>query len=216
MSKNVFISKNKSEIIPFIEGFQQKGFDLIAHSFLSFKTIEFEIKQSYEIIFFSSPRSVIFYKSQYSIPENVQVTCIGDKTKELLIEMGHTVSFSRKENESLLDFATSLREWSGGKRILFPVSTISLKTISSIFPKKQIEEVEVYSTKILGKEIEDCEVYVFTSPSNVEGFLKENSFPKSAKIISWGESTSIFILKNGGRVDVELKKSSLQELKSVL
>ena len=216
MNKRIFISKNKAEIIPFIEDFQQKEFDVIAHSFLSFETIDFEVKSSYEIIFFSSPRSVTFFKTRSSIPSHVKIACIGDKTKSILEEMGHLVSFSRKENEPLNDFANSFKEWCGDKRILFPISSISLKTISSKFSQAQIEEVEVYSTKIVSKNIEKCDVYVFTSPSNAEGFLQENTIPVNARIISWGESTSRFLHENGGRVDEELKNSCIEELLSVV
>lgn len=216
MNKRIFISKNKAEIIPFIEDFQQKEFDVIAHSFLSFETIEFEVKSSYEIIFFSSPRSVTFFKTRSSIPSYVKIACIGEKTKHILEEMGHQVAFSRKDNETLDDFALSFKKWSQKKRILFPISSISLKTISSKFPQNQIEEVEVYSTQIVGKNIEKSDVYVFTSPSNVEGFLKKNTMPNNARIISWGESTSRFLHKNEGRVDVELKNSSVEELIDLL
>jgi len=216
LNKSLFISKNNGEIHPFIDKFQQKKIDIIAHSFLSFEPIEFEIKSSYQIIFFSSPRSVTFFKTRSSIPSHVKIACIGDKTKALLEEMGTTVSFTRGESESLNNFAKSFKEWCGDKRVLFPISSISLKTISSQFPKDQKEELEIYSTEIGKKEIENCDVYVFTSPSNVEGFSGRNSMPESAKIISWGESTSRFLLENGGRVVRELKNSSIEELLNVI
>ena len=216
MRKRIFISKNEGEIQPFLNNFKANDWDVIAHSFLSFEPVDFEVQALYDILFFSSPRSVTFFKTRLSIPSHVLIACIGEKTKEVLKEMGHVVSFSRDENESLSNFALSFKNWSQKKRVLFPISSISLKTISSQFPNEQKEELTVYSTKIIGRNIEECDTYVFTSPSNVIGFLKNNTFPKSARIISWGESTSKYLLENGGRIDVELKNSSLKELVNVV
>ncbi len=216
MKKHIFISKNEDEIRLFLNRFHSKEFDIITHSFLSFSPIDFEVKSNFDIIFFSSPRSVTFYKTKHSIPNYVKLGCVGTKTKELLIKMGYTVDFTRKEGQPLNDFALSFKEWCRERKVLFPISSISLKTISSKFPQGQIEELEVYSTKIVGKIIEECDVYVFTSPSNVEGFLEKNTIPDNARIISWGESTSRFLLENGDRVDVELKNSCVEELLSVL
>ena len=216
MKKRIFISKNEGEIQPFLNRFNANDLDVVTHSFLSFQPVDFEIKYPYEIIFFSSPRSVTFFKTRSSIPSHVLIACTGEKTKKVLQEMGHVVSFSRKENESLRNFALSFKKWCQNKRVLFPISSISLKTISSPFPNEQKEELTVYSTEINGQKITECDTYVFTSPSNLLGFLKENSFPKNAKIISWGESTSKSLRENGGRVDVELKNSRLEELLNIV
>ncbi len=215
MSTRVFISKDESEIEDLIHLFRNK-YTFVAHSFLSFTAVDFEVFSSFDVIFFSSPRSIVFYKARYSIPSDILIACVGQKTKQVLEELGQEVSFYRKENQPLKDFAESFKKWCKDKCVLFPISSISLRTVSSYFSERQKVEVVVYSTEIQSKEIEECAVYVFTSPSNVKGFLKQNSFPKNAKIISWGESTSQFILNNGGRVDIELKDSSLKELKSVL
>ncbi|MFK7784343.1 MAG: hypothetical protein AB8B56_04455, partial [Crocinitomicaceae bacterium] len=62
-------------------------------------------------------------------------------------------------------------ERSRSARVLFPISDWSLKTISSVIEDDLKEEVVVYSTTVIGKEIEPCNMYIFSSPSNVEGFF---------------------------------------------
>ncbi len=216
MKKNIFISKNEAEIQPFVDDFKGENVGIITHSFLSFHSVDFEVKSPYEILFFSSPRSVIFFKNQYSIPQHVKIACVGLKTQQLLEEMAHVVSYTRTAQQSLSEFATSFKEWCGDQRVLFPISSISLKTISSRFPVEQIEEVEVYSTEIKGKKIANCSIYVFTSPSNVKGFLEKNTFPENVTVISWGESTSKLLLEKGIKIDIELKTASLKELFELL
>ena len=216
MEKNLFISKNESEILQFSNFLRDKGIRVLAHSFLHFEQVEFEIQSHYDILFFSSPRSIVFFKTRSSVPSHVKIACTGSKTAELLEQMGHEVSFTRKENESLTDFAASFKNWCGERHVLFPISSISLKTISSQFPENQKTEMVAYSTLIKGKDIEDCSTYVFTSPSNVEGFFTSNQIPQTARIISWGESTSKALLKKGCTVELELKSSSVEELIEVV
>ena len=93
LNKQLFISKNDSEIDPFRSQFEELGFEVEGHSFLSFSGVEFEALQNYNVIFFGSPRAVIFFMEGSSIPEGVEVACIGDKTAELLESLGYIVSF---------------------------------------------------------------------------------------------------------------------------
>lgn len=188
--KRIFISKNEDEVQELAQRLSKNKHELIAHSFLRFKQVEFSIEQDFDILFFSSPRAVKFYLSRCEIPQNKLVACTGSGTKKVLEAMGITVSFSGKESGKISAVAKEFKAWCGEKTVLFPVSNISKKTISSLFPKEQKAEVVVYETHITGCKIDDCDTYVFSSPSNVRGFLLENTLPDDVKVISWGESTS--------------------------
>lgn len=207
MPKRIFISKNPSEITSLRSQFEAKGYEVVAHSFLSFSPVEFEIQLPYDVIFFGSPRAVIFFKAGASISPNKLIACVGSKTAEVLESMGHTVDFVGKNSSDPKSVAEDFKKWlaeqkSGfesltphdsrvqrSARVLFPISNRSLKTIAGAIPEDQKEEVVVYSTDVIGKVIEPCDVYAFSSPSNVEGFFEVNTIREGAAVIAWGKST---------------------------
>ena len=216
MSKRLFISKNESEVAELRQHPALKDKTLISHSFLHFEPTDFEVTQDFDILFFSSPRSVVFYKFKYDIPENCILACVGRKTAELLEQMGFNVAFAGVRSGNINEVAKSFKAWAGTKRVLFPSSDISLKTVSSLFNDQQKIEVAVYKTTIVSKLIDDCATYVFTSPSNAKGFLELNTIPTGATIIAWGQSTQNYLLEKGITSDHTLSDSSIEELVQIL
>ena len=219
LNKQLFISKNDSEIDPFRSQFEELGFEVEGHSFLSFSGVEFEALQNYNVIFFGSPRAVIFFMEGSSIPEGVEVACIGDKTAELLESLGYIVSFRGERSGEPGVVAEAFKVWLGSRtstplspKVLFPVSDRSLKTISSEIDEDQKEEVVVYSTEVKGKLVGVSDVYVFTSPSNVEGFFIDNVIPLGSEVIAWGKSTETTLISRGSAVNYCLTNSSFEEL----
>ena len=228
MSKRIFISKTAAEIDSVRSQFEELGFEVDAHSFLSFSPVEFEIYRPYDVMFFGSPRAVIFFMVGQSIPENVALGCIGNKTAELLKSLSYDVAFQGTKSGDPKAVAEEFGAWFEGKRtstpfrqvqcnalitrVLFPISDRSLKTISSKIAEDQKEEVVVYSTKVVGKLVEVSDVYVFTSPSNVDGFFMDNAIPEGAEVIAWGKSTERALVLRGVTVGCTLKSASFEEV----
>lgn len=220
MSKRIFISKNASEVDSFRSQFEELGYSVISHSFLSFSAVEFEVEHSFDVIFFGSPRSVIFYLANGSLDNTKLIGCVGGKTAELLESLGLEVGFVGIKSGDPRSVAEDFKVWLDERRtsallslrVLFPVSDRSLRTVSSEIDDSQREEVIVYSTKTKGKVIEACDVYVFTSPSNVEGFLELNTVTDASKVIAWGKSTESSLVSGGVEVEKCLGNSSLEEL----
>ncbi|MDG1330867.1 MAG: uroporphyrinogen-III synthase [Crocinitomicaceae bacterium] len=212
MSKRIFISKNTSEIEPYRSQFEEIGYTVLNHSFLSFSPIEFDVERDYDVLLFGSVRSVIFFKACESIPENKAIGCVGGKTAELLETLGHTVDFVGAKSGEPKRVAEEFKSWLGAKRVLFPISDRSLKTISSVIDENQKEEVVVYSTEVKDSVVDECDVYVLTSPSNVEGFFIENDIPKGSEVIAWGKSTESALIEKGIRVTKVLSDSSFTML----
>src|SRR5690606_17745061 len=75
--------------------------------------------------------------------------------------------------------------------------------------------VQVYETKINAATVEECDLYVFTSPSNIKGFLLNNPLP-SKPTISWGETTSKVLMQQGFEIFKELDISSIDNLIEIL
>ncbi|MEJ6583180.1 MAG: uroporphyrinogen-III synthase [Crocinitomicaceae bacterium] len=216
MNNYLFISKDFSEVEQLAEFLSKKGVNLIAQSFIHFEPEPFVVTKPYDIIFFASPRSFLFFKLTQEISKNTLIACSGNKTAELITKLGHEVSFFGENSGNIRNTAREFKKWFDDKRVLFPTSDRSLQSVSSLFSDSQKEVVTVYKTKIVSKPLDYCNTYVFTSPSNVEGFLSVNEIPDSAIVYSWGESTTSFLQKNNIVVTETLKNSSIDDLIKLL
>lgn len=81
---------------------------------------------------------------------------------------------------------------------------------------KNYNSIEVYKTSIQSKQVEDSDIYVFSSPSNVEGFFMENQLRNDSKVIAWGESTQITLKDQTNHPVYTLANSSEIELLKTL
>ena len=209
MSKTIFISKSRSELEKLQQYALENEIEIVSHSFLHFSELIFSIPYPYEVIFFGSPRAVMFFKAQNDISKDKLVACVGGKTETLLKSLGVKVAFSGANKGSIGDVAEAFKTWLGDKQALFPISTKSLGTISKNIPSQQKQLVEVYDTQVQPKTIKPCDIYVFTSPSNVEGFLMENEIPIASKVIAWGDSTDAKLKAEGLQPDIVLEEPGL-------
>lgn len=173
----------------------ENSIELTAHSFLKFAAVPFQVSESFDIIFFASPRAVTFYLAQATIPKTAQIACAGKSTKSMLENLGYTVHFTPIESGNVTESAKTFAEWCEEKMVLFPISTISNKSYAQFLIASQTIELVVYSTTIKEQAIEFADCYVFTSPSNVRGFFESNELSENAKIIAWGESTAKALTK---------------------
>ncbi len=211
MSK-LFISKQINELDKLYNLCQEKDIEVIAHSFLQFEEIPFKIKSSYDAIFFGSPRAVDFFLKQEKLDSSVFIGCVGEITAQSLQEKGYTPNFIGKSAGDTSKIGLEFKEVVQDKKILFPQSSISHRSIASLFPSDQIEEISIYKTTTYPKSIPTCDYYIFTSPSNVDGFLIENQFPFDAKIIAWGKTTCNYLLEKHLSVEHTLINSTVDEL----
>jgi uroporphyrinogen-III synthase len=212
MSIKLFISKSITEIDSLQKFCQEKEIELIAHSFLQFESIPFTVDFNYEAIFFGSPRAVDFFLKQEIVDPSAFIGCVGEITAQSIIEKGYTPNYIGKSSGDTSKIAIEFKELVGNKIVLFPQSSISNRSIPSVFPAEQIKEISVYKTATYSKKISNCDYYVFTSPSNVDGFLIENQFPSSAKIIAWGKTTEKYLVEKAMKVEHTLKNSTIEEL----
>jgi uroporphyrinogen-III synthase len=212
LNKKVFISKNSEEIELLQSSFLVDDIHFISHSFLTFEAIPFQISKPFDLVFISSIRSAAYFFKNFQPLSNQKIACFGKSTAQFVESMGYSVSFVGENGGNPLDVGEQLKEWAEGKKILFPVSNQSLQTISNLFPKKQKEIVVVYQTEINPKHIVACSIYIFTSPSNVEGFFIQNQLKENSIIIAWGNSTEKALSRFGFTCQHTLKTATFEEL----
>lgn len=216
MKNRLFISKSKKEIEILTEFCNKNQYELIAHSFLQFEPIPFEMKEDYQAIFFGSPRSVDFFLQKESIPNKIYIGCIGEITAKHLRMFGYESHFIGKMSGDASKVANDFKNQVENKTILFPQSSLSNRTVSSIFDQNRIIEKSIYKTVIVSKLIPNCSIYVFTSPSNVDGFLLENEISEKAKVVAWGKTTEKYLMSKNLMVYRTLLNSSIEDLIKIL
>jgi len=214
--KSLFISKNASELLtlhPFIDTHQ---IELTAHSFLNFTPVPFDLPERFDVVFFGSPRALMFFKSQYEIPSKAAIACVGSRTESLLQSMGYTIAFSGMNKGSISEVATEFATWLDTRTAFFPTSSRTLGTITDPIPPRQKIISTCYETTQIPKQLPSSEVCVFTSPSNVEAFLLENELNPNQTIIAWGKSSAAALHSHGVQVDHVLKSPDIACLLDVL
>jgi hypothetical protein len=216
MKTRVFISKNASDCESLVHFCNQNSIELIAQSLIEFEAVPFEIESNYDIAFFSSIRSGQFFFKNELQKSNVVYACIGQTTNSKLKKLGIECEFVGEEAGNPQKIAEEFKSWVKNRTVIFPQSNLSLGTFSSILPENQVINKIVYKTNLIERKIENCQIYIFTSPSNLDAFLTINEIPDNAKVIVWGKSTENQLLIKGGQPHFVLNKSSFLELIEVL
>lgn len=215
MPIKLFISKAIKETENLKVFCKQRGWKFVAKSFLTFESKGFQWDGEEDIIFFSSPRAVDFFHAQYPLPQNKTYACAGEKTRHKLLDHGIHADFVADHSGQVDNMSKAFAAFAEGKNVLFPISNLSKQSYSQYLPKGRFRFAQVYQTNINAAKIEDCDLYVFTSPSNIKGFMIKNEVtPKPC--IAWGETTSKFLHKHGFNVFRQLDISSLDALIEVL
>ena len=84
--------------------------------------------------------------------------------------------------------------------MLFPMAKESIRSLQNGFVKReQTIVLVVYETLKTDVQIQisDFDVFLFTSPSNVEAFFEKNKLTSSHKVIAMGEATGSALKKHG-------------------
>ena len=212
--RSVFISKNKDDLGTFVQFCEEHNLDLIAKSLISFEAVEYELTSEFDSIFFSSIRAATFFlEKNPTITNNVLFACSGKETARKLSAIGITSSFIGSESGNPKKVSLDFAKWLEGRKVLFPHSNLSKFSVLQNLSKSQYETIQVYQTNSILSKIPNCEVYVFTSPSNLSSFLIKNRIPKNALIVAYGESTKkhldslnitcLLVLKNADLSDLQ-------------
>ena len=215
--KRIFISKNKDDLGTFVQFCEEHNLDLIAKSLITFEAVDFELTSEFDCVFFSSIRSATFFlEKNPDLSNKVVFACSGKETARKLSTIGITCSFIGNESGNPEKVSLDFARWVEGRKVLFPHSNLSKFSALRYLSKSQCETIQVYQTNSIPSEIPNCDVYVFTSPSNVSAFLINNRIPKDAEIIAFGQSTKKHLDSLDIACLVVLKNATLYDLKKEL
>jgi uroporphyrinogen-III synthase len=190
----------------------QHAIELIAKSLIRFELVHNEPMHETEVIFFSSIRAAEFYLAQHFISPSTEIATIGSKTADKLRELGLTVSFIGSTAGDPEKVGIEFKSWLNGRSVTIPCSDRTNRSIAYILPEDQVKELIVYKTVANPLQIPPCDLYIFSSPSNLEAFCETNSFPEKSATIAWGKTTEQALVNRGIKPIKVLSTSSEQEI----
>ena len=216
MKKKVLITKSIEDVGELQHYAIQNQIELIYHSFLSFEQIQISEIPEVDVLFFSSKRAVDFLLKQQIVSARVQVACIGSATQHYLENRGINVDFVGSNSSRPQEVSKELHCWLNGRTCGLVTAEESQRTIASYLDESLISYITPYRTVIHDDKLDSpMDVLVFTSPSNVKGYLQKNQIHHQ-KVVAWGKTTEAYLLKCGFKNVYCLNNSTEKEVISYL
>ncbi|MBL1407968.1 hydroxymethylbilane synthase [Sphingobacterium sp. C459-1T] len=152
-------------------------------------------------IFFNSKNAIEhFFALDPYILKKTKIAVLGRGSESTLRKFGRVADFSGDDlGISTEAIAQEFAQLVDGQTVLIPRAKDSLQSIQkALTPNTQIIDMPIYET-VLEENVDksNAQVLVFTSPSNVEAYFKENLADPDQKIICIGYSTAQAIEKMG-------------------
>lgn len=191
----IFYSREPEKAVQIQKYCDEHGFQLQAQSLISFEALPFELDQkSFDVIFFTSPRSFDFFRAQESIHEHQTIACIGLGTKKHIESLGFQVSFFGFDSTHPAEVAGDFKLWLGARKVLFPISDISNRSVQKVLGVEQYHEIVVYKTVPKSVELaSNPDILIFSSPSNAAAYLEQNAINVNQKVACFGTTTQLFL-----------------------
>jgi uroporphyrinogen-III synthase len=184
---------------------ENPGFEWINQRFIETQIIPFQVDVNlFDWIFFSSREAVHSFFSKKFSTEKCLFAAVGKGTADALSEYAIPSFIGESTNTS--EVGQAFAEQIGSSKVLFPCSTISKQTIQSHLSPSQFENLVCYETVLIDKKIEQPSIAIFSSPSNVDGFLLSNTLKGIQKIIVYGPTTGQHIQDLGYSADIILQE----------
>lgn len=186
--KTILVSRNLSSDSILREWAAEKGHALIEAPFIRIEPIlGLEIPPS-DWIFFSSPNGVDLYFDNYPILAK-RIAVYGGGTHDRLESRGIEAQFvgdTRKTPAEIgKDFFDSIHP---NEVVLFPLSQLSKKNIVNVNQKNVCLEMTLYETSVESTHMPKTDFAILTSPSNIDGYLMENT-TENVEFIVLGETS---------------------------
>ena len=208
----IFISKTPEDSQWLKSLCEERTWKLEAQSLIDFSEMPFEIPAETDVIFFSSKNGVRYFLEQAEIPANVVTACVGKETARVLRKANIEPAFIGENSGDPISVGKEFLKFLGNKYVFFPTSNASLHSIANTIPDNQKSTASIYETKLVPHKIEMADLYIFSSPSNVEGFFKENTIPENTRIIAWGYVTEKALMDRDFFPEYVLETSQKEEL----
>ncbi|MGZ3864624.1 MAG: hydroxymethylbilane synthase [Bacteroidia bacterium] len=194
--QKVFVSKAAKETDYLPRALKNLGFDAQIESLIDFKQVKMHILPVSDWIFFSSKRAVKYFFQQEPKIGKVKFGCISKETAMELRQFGHRADFIG-QNADTKFVGKQFASIAGSSKVLFPIAKDSLQSIQYQLNKRENAiNIVVYETITHPVTIDPAtQIFVFTSPSNVDGFFAKNKWNDNYKAVAMGDATEAALIR---------------------
>jgi len=185
----VLLSRGPSSASMLKDRLAALGHDLLEISFIKTEHVSFaadEIKTNW--IFFSSKNAIRACLQAGVDLKKYKLATAGTRTSQ---ELGANYPILFEASSTQIEqHAKEFAYVVANDTVCFPTSDKSLLSFSKFIPPSQVQIITAYTTRITPVGVPMADILIFSSPSNVEGFLKLNVILPSQKIVAFGPSTA--------------------------
>ena len=194
-NRKVFISRDLNEESLFKKALQNQHISVFGKSLIKISFNEINIIPNSDWVFFNSSNSVESLKEHVPYLKTKNLAVFGKATEQRLNKLGLNADFIGEGSPK--DIAVSFSRVINTQKVLFPISNRSLKTIQSKIPLDNQMELVTYLTENIKYDIQDFDILVFTSPSNVHAYVLSNEINPNQQIVAIGPSTKAVLTDYG-------------------
>ena len=191
----IFISKSLTSDDQWAKTLINEGHVVIGSSCIQTQSIIVHQVPEADWTFFSSAQGVKHFLEQHPITTKF-IGVMGEGTLKALKKFGHHADFIGQSSDPEVVGKAFMSQLKGEQKILFPASQISKQNIAKQITGHTILQLPCYQTFPIATKIEKQDLYIFTSPSNVDGFLLEQPLP-DALFIAYGPTTGTYLTEKG-------------------
>jgi uroporphyrinogen-III synthase len=196
MHQTLYISRELEAGNHLHKALSEKGFEIIASPMIRTESVPFEPKTFRSgWIFFSSKQAVSHFFAEKPETGKCELAAIGEGTARHLARYGE-VAFTGHVAETEI-VAKEFKKVAGRKKVYFPVSDQSVRTVQQALPASQVVDIVCYRTIESPVPVGSPDILVFSSPSNVKAYLKANKILATQKTIAFGKTTGTALRENG-------------------
>ncbi len=186
--KNIYLLSNLK--FPFVE-----NLEVFKINYLK-KHIDFN---KYDALVFTSKNAVYSIESFNKHWKELPCFAIAKKTAQIIEKIGGKVEFIGNSGHGN-EFAHELLPVLKNKKVLYLKATRTVSNLVEILKSNsiEIEDIAIYETvcnKELNTNLKDNSIFIFTSPSSIECFLKKYTWRDSFEAIVIGNTTAKFLPK---------------------
>ena len=207
--KKILVSRNLSSDSPLREWATNEGHALIETPFIRIDPILDQDIIPSDWIFFSSPNGVDVYFDHYPILAK-KIAVYGGGTFNRLKQRGIEADFvgdNRKTPEKIgKDFFDSIHP---NEVVLFPVSQLSKRSIVNVNQANVCHEMVLYNTVLEPTQMPKVDFAILTSPSNIDGYLMDNT-TENVKFIVMGATSMRHFKEKNAEAEVYMPEASTE------
>lgn len=196
--RTIFITRDLKQDSPLRRWAAATGNLVTGRSLLDFAAVPFAPpgEAPADWWFFYSSRAVEFGLVE-KLPESVKLAAIGPGTAKALLGVAGRVDFTGEGSPE--EVAAAFGEIAAGATVFFPRALQSRRTVQHLLADKitVLDAICYDNVMVPAAEPVAADVYVFTSPLNVEAYLDHQPLAPAARVIAIGPSTAAALEARG-------------------